>query len=58
MPYRYVRDQSMIHGSYGINGWLLTFLACYDGHVQPVRLDNLWKFSWHKLWIPPSKRSD
>ena len=27
-----------------------------DGHVQSVKLENLWNYSWHLNWTPPSKR--
>lgn len=27
----------------------------FDGHVQPTKLDNLWKLDWHKEWVPPAK---
>jgi hypothetical protein len=31
-------------------------LACFDGHVERVKLDDLWKFYWHKEWVPPTVR--
>lgn len=31
-------------------------LACADGHVETVRLDNLWKFMWHREWVVPAVR--
>jgi prepilin-type N-terminal cleavage/methylation domain-containing protein len=27
-----------------------------DVHVENVKLDNLWKISWHKNWVSPLKR--
>jgi hypothetical protein len=27
-----------------------------DGHVEMVKLDNLWNYYWHKDWIPPGIR--
>jgi len=29
-----------------------------DGHVSPVRLDNLWSLTWHKDYKAPAKRPD
>jgi prepilin-type N-terminal cleavage/methylation domain-containing protein len=34
----------------------LNHLACFDGHVERARLDDLWKFYWHKNWVPPATR--
>jgi prepilin-type N-terminal cleavage/methylation domain-containing protein/prepilin-type processing-associated H-X9-DG protein len=32
-------------------------VAFADGHVETVRLDNLWtKVYWHRNWVPPAKR--
>lgn len=31
-------------------------LVCYDGHVERVKLDNLWHYYWHKEWVPPPVR--
>jgi prepilin-type N-terminal cleavage/methylation domain-containing protein/prepilin-type processing-associated H-X9-DG protein len=28
----------------------------YDGHVELVKLDDLWKLYWHKNYVPPVKR--
>jgi hypothetical protein len=28
-------------------------LSFYDGHVERVRLENLWQLDWHKDWTPP-----
>lgn len=33
-------------------------LAFYDGHVERVKLDNLWKYDWHTRWEVPNKRPD
>jgi prepilin-type N-terminal cleavage/methylation domain-containing protein/prepilin-type processing-associated H-X9-DG protein len=27
-----------------------------DGHVETVKLEQLWQLYWHKLWEPPPKR--
>jgi prepilin-type N-terminal cleavage/methylation domain-containing protein len=27
-----------------------------DNHVETVKLDNLWKFNWHRQWVSPQKR--
>ncbi len=27
-----------------------------DGHVELVKLENLWNYYWHSNWIPPSPR--
>jgi prepilin-type processing-associated H-X9-DG protein len=27
-----------------------------DGHVEAVRLENLWNLYWHKNWVPPAQR--
>ena len=31
-------------------------LACFDGHVERAKLDNLWNYYWHKEWTPPPVR--
>ena len=31
-------------------------LVCADGHVDFAQLDTLWKYSWHKAWVPPAQR--
>ena len=31
-------------------------LVCADGHVDFARLDNLWNYSWHRLWVVPATR--
>jgi prepilin-type N-terminal cleavage/methylation domain-containing protein/prepilin-type processing-associated H-X9-DG protein len=28
----------------------------YDGHVEPVRLEELWQLDWHRDYEPPPKR--
>ncbi|HVY70165.1 MAG TPA: type II secretion system protein [Verrucomicrobiae bacterium] len=27
-----------------------------DGHVEVVKLENLWKLEWHRNWVQPAKR--
>jgi prepilin-type N-terminal cleavage/methylation domain-containing protein len=29
---------------------------CEDGHVEVVKLENLWKLEWHRNWVQPAKR--
>jgi prepilin-type processing-associated H-X9-DG protein len=29
-----------------------------DGHAKGVKLDNLWKLTWHRNWKTPEKRPD
>jgi prepilin-type N-terminal cleavage/methylation domain-containing protein/prepilin-type processing-associated H-X9-DG protein len=31
-------------------------VAMFDGHVELVKLDNLWQLYWHKDYQPPGKR--
>lgn len=31
-------------------------VAFYDGHVEQVKLEDLWKLSWHRNYVPPRKR--
>jgi prepilin-type N-terminal cleavage/methylation domain-containing protein/prepilin-type processing-associated H-X9-DG protein len=31
-------------------------IAFADGHVEPVRLENLWTLNWHVGWVQPSPR--
>jgi prepilin-type N-terminal cleavage/methylation domain-containing protein/prepilin-type processing-associated H-X9-DG protein len=31
-------------------------VAFVDGHVAPVRLENLWSINWHKNWVAPVPR--
>ncbi len=33
-------------------------LSFYDGHVDQVKLDNLWKLYWHRKWEPPLQRPE
>jgi prepilin-type processing-associated H-X9-DG protein len=28
----------------------------FDGHVELVKLDNLWQLCWHRNYKPPAKR--
>ena len=34
----------------------MTDLALYDGHVEPVHLENLWNYYWTANWTIPSPR--
>ena len=31
-------------------------VACMDGHVELAPLEKLWKFYWHKDYVPPATR--
>jgi prepilin-type processing-associated H-X9-DG protein len=31
-------------------------VAFFDGHVEPIKLDNLWQLYWHMYWQAPIKR--
>ena len=31
-------------------------VSMFDGHVELVKLDNLWKLYWHKNYMPPTQR--
>jgi prepilin-type N-terminal cleavage/methylation domain-containing protein/prepilin-type processing-associated H-X9-DG protein len=31
-------------------------VSFYDGHVETVKLDRLWRLNWHKNYQPPAKR--
>jgi prepilin-type N-terminal cleavage/methylation domain-containing protein/prepilin-type processing-associated H-X9-DG protein len=31
-------------------------MAFFDGHVEQVPLERLWKLSWHRNYVPPVKR--
>jgi prepilin-type N-terminal cleavage/methylation domain-containing protein len=31
-------------------------LFCYDGHVEPSKLENLWNYYWNRDWVPPATR--
>jgi len=33
-------------------------MGCVDGHVETVKLDRLWFFTWHKDYVPPAQRPD
>jgi prepilin-type N-terminal cleavage/methylation domain-containing protein len=33
-------------------------VACYDGHVEASRLENLWNYYWSRTWVPPNPRPD
>lgn len=33
-------------------------ICFYDGHVQPVQLENLWSLTWNRTWIPPATRPE
>lgn len=33
-------------------------IACYDGHVELARLENLWNYYWSRTWVPPNPRPD
>jgi prepilin-type N-terminal cleavage/methylation domain-containing protein/prepilin-type processing-associated H-X9-DG protein len=33
-------------------------IGLFDGHVELVRLENLWTFFWHLDWQPPVRRPD
>jgi len=28
----------------------------YDGHVEQVKLENLWNLHWNMNWVVPAKR--
>ena len=32
------------------------FMGLADGHVQTVKLENLWQYYWHLNWAPPATR--
>jgi prepilin-type N-terminal cleavage/methylation domain-containing protein len=34
-------------------GWVNN-MVCFDGHVERAKLDQLWKYTWHKNWELPS----
>ena len=29
-----------------------------DGHVETVKLERLWFYTWHKDYVPPAQRPD
>jgi prepilin-type N-terminal cleavage/methylation domain-containing protein/prepilin-type processing-associated H-X9-DG protein len=31
-------------------------VSFFDGHIGPVKLDDLWRLHWHKDYVPPPKR--
>jgi prepilin-type N-terminal cleavage/methylation domain-containing protein len=31
-------------------------LACFDGHVEMSKLENLWNYKWHFNWVAPNPR--
>lgn len=31
-------------------------VAFHDGHVEQVKLEQLWQLSWHRNYVPPNKR--
>jgi prepilin-type N-terminal cleavage/methylation domain-containing protein/prepilin-type processing-associated H-X9-DG protein len=31
-------------------------VAFYDGHMETAKLERLWSFYWHKVYVPPAKR--
>jgi prepilin-type N-terminal cleavage/methylation domain-containing protein/prepilin-type processing-associated H-X9-DG protein len=33
-------------------------IAFFDGHVELVRLENLWTYHWHREWVRPNARPD
>ena len=33
-------------------------LACFDGHVEFTKLENLWNYYWNRTWVPPHPRPD
>jgi prepilin-type N-terminal cleavage/methylation domain-containing protein len=33
-------------------------VACFDGHVELSKLENLWNYYWNKNWVPPNPRPD
>jgi prepilin-type N-terminal cleavage/methylation domain-containing protein len=37
-------------------GPYLNNVACFDGHVERVKLDDLWQMHWHKDWVPLAQR--
>lgn len=37
-------------------GPYVNHIAFFDGHVEKVKLDHLWRLQWHKYWTPLDKR--
>jgi len=33
-------------------------IACFDGHVEQSKLENLWTYYWNRTWVSPSPRPD
>jgi type II secretory pathway pseudopilin PulG len=33
-------------------------VACFDGHVELAKLENLWNYYWSRTWVPPNPRPD
>lgn len=33
-------------------------ISCFDGHVESVKLENLWNYFWNRNWAPVSPRPD
>jgi prepilin-type N-terminal cleavage/methylation domain-containing protein len=33
-------------------------VACFDGHVELSKLENLWNYYWNRTWVPPNPRPD
>jgi prepilin-type N-terminal cleavage/methylation domain-containing protein len=33
-------------------------VACFDGHVELSKLENLWNYYWNRTWVPPHPRPD
>ncbi len=31
-------------------------IACFDGHVELSKLENLWNYYWNRKWVPPNPR--
>jgi prepilin-type N-terminal cleavage/methylation domain-containing protein/prepilin-type processing-associated H-X9-DG protein len=31
-------------------------VAFFDGHAQPIKLDDLWQLYWNTFYVPPTKR--
>jgi prepilin-type N-terminal cleavage/methylation domain-containing protein len=33
-------------------------VACFDGHIELSKLENLWSYYWNRNWQPPNPRPD
>lgn len=33
-------------------------IACFDGHVEGARLEDLWNYYWSRTWVPQTPRPD